>query len=87
MIVASVIVAATELTIKWNNIKGVNTLSSAGQMIPFVIGVGALVRILYLYRNPPEYVPPEPREAGDVVGAPVVLDMPTMVQELDRSDR
>ncbi|KAL9073481.1 MAG: hypothetical protein Q9161_002902 [Pseudevernia consocians] len=51
--VASTLLAATELTIRWNKIKGINTLSSAGQTIPFLIGVGALARILFVYRYGP----------------------------------
>lgn len=51
--VASTVVAATELTIRWNKIEGVNSLSSAGQTIPFLIGVGAIARILYVYRVGP----------------------------------
>ncbi|KAF2108511.1 hypothetical protein BDV96DRAFT_605573 [Lophiotrema nucula] len=47
-IVASTIVIATELCIKWNRITGVNDINSAGQMIPLVIGVGSVVRILYM---------------------------------------
>jgi hypothetical protein len=46
------VVLATELTIKWNSIRGVNSLSSAGQTIPFVVGLGALVRIFYVYAKP-----------------------------------
>jgi hypothetical protein len=46
------VVLATELTIKWNSLRGVNTLSSAGQTIPFLVGVGSLVRVFYVYAKP-----------------------------------
>jgi hypothetical protein len=49
LIVALVVTLATELTIQWNELKGVNSLSSAGQTIPFVIGLGSWIRILYIY--------------------------------------
>ncbi|KAF2650625.1 hypothetical protein K491DRAFT_666939 [Lophiostoma macrostomum CBS 122681] len=52
LIVASVVVLGVELTIGWNNIEEVNSLNSAGQTIPFVIGVVALVRIVYVYYFP-----------------------------------
>lgn len=52
LIVAICVLAATELTILWNGIEGVNNLSSAGQTIPFVIGLGAVIRILYVYMKP-----------------------------------
>ncbi len=45
--VVSIVVAATELTIDWNGIKGVNEIASAGQTIPLIIGVGQIVRVLY----------------------------------------
>lgn len=51
--IASTVLAATELTIRWNNIKGINNFSSAGQTIPFLIGVGAFARILFVYRFGP----------------------------------
>jgi hypothetical protein len=49
LVIAIIVVTATELTIRWNNIQGVNILGSAGQTIPFVIGVCSFVRILYVY--------------------------------------
>lgn len=55
LIVASTVIMATELTIYWNKIDGVNTISSAGQTIPFVIGIGAIVRILYVKLYPQEF--------------------------------
>ncbi|KXJ88834.1 hypothetical protein Micbo1qcDRAFT_206977 [Microdochium bolleyi] len=53
-VIASIIVVATELTIAWNGVTGVNQLNSAGQLIPFVVGVGVLGRVIYLaIRRPP----------------------------------
>ncbi|TKA66540.1 hypothetical protein B0A49_10482 [Cryomyces minteri] len=49
VIVASTIITATELTIYWNNITNVYSLSTAGQTIPFAIGIGALLRVVYVY--------------------------------------
>jgi hypothetical protein len=52
IVVASVVTLGVELTIGWNDIEGVNSLNSAGQTIPLVIGVVALIRILYVYYFP-----------------------------------
>ena len=52
LVVATVVVLATELTIKWNALRGVNSLSLAGQTIPFIVGVGSLVRVFYVYSEP-----------------------------------
>lgn len=46
--VVSIIVAATELTIAWNRIKDVNEIASAGQTIPLIIGIGQIIRVLYV---------------------------------------
>lgn len=46
--VASTIITATELTIKWNKISGVNSLTSAGQTIPLLIGIASILRIVYV---------------------------------------
>lgn len=48
--VASTVLAATELTIRWNKIRSVNSLLSAGQTIPLFLGIGTVVRILYVFR-------------------------------------
>jgi len=42
----AVVIIATELTIFWNSIQGVNDPSSVGQLIPLVLGVGALGHLL-----------------------------------------
>lgn len=46
--VASTVITATELTIKWNKIQGVHSLNSAGQTIPLLIGIAAILRIVYV---------------------------------------
>jgi hypothetical protein len=46
--VLSTVTAATELTIQWNGIEGVADVSSAGQTIPMLIGVGLVTRVLYI---------------------------------------
>lgn len=40
-------VVAVELTIAWNNVTGVYTLESTGQLIPVIIGVVGLLRVLH----------------------------------------
>jgi hypothetical protein len=47
--VAVVINVAVELTIAWNEIRGLNFVGSAGQLIPTIIGVGAVLRVLYVF--------------------------------------
>jgi hypothetical protein len=47
-LVVSAVITATELTIRWNDIQDVDNVSSAGQLIPMIIGVGQVIRILYL---------------------------------------
>lgn len=42
------VTAATELTIQWNGIDDVSDVSSAGQTIPLLIGVGLVGRVLYI---------------------------------------
>jgi hypothetical protein len=46
--VASIAMAilATELTIAWNKIQGVNDTKSVGQLIPLMIGVGGIGHVL-----------------------------------------
>jgi len=48
--VATIVIVATELTIEWNGISGVGDISSAGQTIPMIIGIGLVTRILYIKR-------------------------------------
>jgi hypothetical protein len=43
----TVLVISTELTIQWNGIKDVQDLSSVGQLIPFTLGAGGLLKVIY----------------------------------------
>ena len=36
-----------ELTIIWNHVSGLNSLTSVGQLIPFILGVGGLLNVLW----------------------------------------
>jgi len=47
LLISTSVVAGTELTIRWNKISGVDTASSAGQLIPLCLGVAAVVRVIY----------------------------------------
>ncbi|KFY97459.1 hypothetical protein V500_02052 [Pseudogymnoascus sp. VKM F-4518 (FW-2643)] len=48
LLIASTVIIATELTIRWNGIQDVGSVSDTGQMIPMIIGIGQVCRILYL---------------------------------------
>ena len=48
LVVAGTVIAATELTIFWNKIRNVNSVDTAGQIIPLAIGSIAIFRPLYL---------------------------------------
>ena len=41
------LIVQVELTIAWNDIHGLQNLTTVGQLIPFVIGVGGLVKVLW----------------------------------------
>lgn len=41
------LIVQVELTISWNHITGLQTLSSLGQLIPFILGVGGLLQVLW----------------------------------------
>ncbi|GAP84267.1 hypothetical protein SAMD00023353_0700700 [Rosellinia necatrix] len=45
----STMVVGIELAVFWNGLRGIYIINSTGQLIPFVIGVLALVRIVYKY--------------------------------------
>ena len=62
-ITANPATTATKLTIRWNSTAGVNSLSSAGQLIPFIVGLSIVLRVLYFYWKDEE----PPREEGEVV--------------------
>lgn len=40
-------IAQVEITIIWNHISGLSQLTSLGQLIPFILGVGGLIKILW----------------------------------------
>ena len=47
--VAVVVTAATELTIRWNDIRNVQLILTAGQSIPLILGAGCFARVCYIY--------------------------------------
>ncbi|TVY73587.1 hypothetical protein LSUE1_G006853, partial [Lachnellula suecica] len=48
VVVATSVATATELTVRWNRISGVLDLSTAGQLIPLIIGGGLIIRVIYV---------------------------------------
>lgn len=48
LLTISIVVTAIELTISWNSITGINNLATPAQAIPFVLGIAAGVRVLYI---------------------------------------
>jgi len=40
-------ITQVELTIVWNHISGLNSLTSLGQLIPFILGVGGFLKVLW----------------------------------------
>ena len=43
------LVLVIELSIHWNHIQGVNGLGTVGQLVPAVLGVGGLVKVVWLW--------------------------------------
>ena len=41
------LIVQVELTIAWNHISGLQNLNTLGQLIPFIIGVGGLLKVLW----------------------------------------
>ena len=41
------LVVQVELTIYWNNVSGLQSISQLGQLLPLIIGVGGLVKVLW----------------------------------------
>lgn len=41
------LIVQVELTIYWNHVTGLQSLSSLGQLIPFILGVGGLLQVLW----------------------------------------
>ncbi|KAJ9616751.1 hypothetical protein H2200_000470 [Cladophialophora chaetospira] len=55
IIISTSVIVGTELTIRWNNIRGVNVTDTSGQLIPLCLGVTALIRIICKsFRDPRE---------------------------------
>lgn len=50
ILVASWSILAVELTLHWNSVKGVYNVKSTGQIIALVVGLGMLVKVLWLLR-------------------------------------
>lgn len=48
IITAMLVTLATELAVSWNDIRNANTLAGAGNTIPLFIGIGAVLRVLYV---------------------------------------
>jgi hypothetical protein len=48
VVVGGVVVTAVELLIRWNGIQNVDNVSTAGQTIPMIVGIGLVVRVLYI---------------------------------------
>jgi hypothetical protein len=46
VLLVMIIIIATELTIHWNGIHGVNTPGTVGQLIPLIIAIGAIGHLL-----------------------------------------
>ncbi len=40
-------ITQVELTIVWNHVSGLNSLTSLGQLIPFILGVGGFLKVLW----------------------------------------
>ncbi|KAM0161844.1 hypothetical protein ACHAPG_002190 [Botrytis cinerea] len=47
-IFTTIMIIAVEKSIIWNQITGVTTLAGAGQLIPFLVGLGSLFRVFYV---------------------------------------
>ncbi len=43
----ALLITQIELTLVWNNVRGLQSLSSLGQLIPFILGVGGLIKVLW----------------------------------------
>ena len=43
----ALLIAQMELTLVWNEVGGLQSLSSLGQLIPFILGVGGLIKVLW----------------------------------------
>jgi hypothetical protein len=59
-------VVPTELVLHWNKVRGVYQLDSVGQLIPFILGLGQLLDVLY--RHYQKKRQPREEEGGTVDG-------------------
>jgi hypothetical protein len=44
-----VLVAAVELSVDWNRLRGVNNVDTAAQLIPLVLSIGFVARSVFMY--------------------------------------
>lgn len=47
LVVVGIMILQLELTISWNNIRGLSVINTPGQLIPFVLGLGGLIRVVW----------------------------------------
>lgn len=47
LIVIIALIVQVELTISWNHVSGLQDLNTLGQLIPFILGVGGLLKVLW----------------------------------------
>jgi hypothetical protein len=52
-------ITATELTIRWNNIRGVYSLATVGQLIPLVIAASGVIGLIVHWEKSPSEDPTE----------------------------
>jgi hypothetical protein len=50
-------ITATELTIRWNNIRGVYSLATVGQLIPLVIAASGVIGLIAHWEKSPSEEP------------------------------
>ena len=46
---ASVVIAATEMSLQWNNITGVYDATTAAQLIPIILASGLLCHVFWVF--------------------------------------
>lgn len=47
LLIIVALIVQVELTISWNHISGLQNLNTLGQLIPFILGVGGLLKVLW----------------------------------------
>lgn len=47
LLIIIALIVQVELTITWNHIRGLQNLNTLGQLIPFILGVGGLLKVLW----------------------------------------